>query len=406
MRITTLLNKLLQLPGLWVCGFEFVGEFLFVDVRRRFRLLTCSACGTRVKGRFVEKPRQWRHVGLGGFRVFLRGHIRRLRCPRCRAVQTEVVPWARHGSDFTRPFEDAVALLAQKLDHTAVAEFSGIAWVTVGSIAARIVQEMLHEDRFENLRRIGVDEISYRKGHKYLTIVVDHDTARVIWAAEGKSAETLGSFFAELGPERAASIELVSIDMSAAYEKAVREALPHAEIVFDRFHVAKLANEAVTEVRRAEMRQLAQEDRKWLKNSRWILLRRPANRTEKDEARLAAIQHTNAPVYRALLLKESFLDIYEEPSPKVAEEELDAWLKWAARSRLPPFVRLGRTIRKHLAGVLAFIHSKLTNARLEGTNNKIRLLSHRAFGFHSAKALIAMVYLCCSDIRLPELQLI
>jgi transposase len=406
MRVTTLLNKLLHLPGLWVRGIEFVGDTLFVDIERSFDLLTCPVCGTRVRGRFEEKSRQWRHIGLGGFKIFLRGHIRRLRCPQCRAVRTEAVPWARHDSDFSRPFEDAVGLLAQKLDHTAVVELTGVAWVTVGRIAARLVHEMLHEDRFENLRRIGVDEISYRKGHKYLTVVVDHDTGRVIWAAPGKSAETLGAFFSELGPERAASIELVSIDMSAAYEKAVREALPHAQIVFDRFHVAKLANEAVTEVRRAEMRNLAKEDKKWLKGTRWILLKRPAKRTPKDKAHLARIQKTNAPVYRALLLKESFLDIFNHTDPDKAMRDVKAWLKWAARSRLQPFVRLGRTVRKHLGGILAFIGSRLTNARLEGTNNKIRLLSHRAFGFHSAKALIATVYLCCSNIRLPELHLI
>jgi transposase len=406
MRVTTLLNKLLHLPGLWVREIEFVGDILFVDIRRSFHLLTCPVCGTRVRGRFEEKPRYWRHIGLGGFKVFLRGHIRRLRCPQCRAVRTEAVPWARHDSDFTRPFEDAVALLAQKLDHTAVVELTGVAWVTVGRIAARLVHEMLHEDRFENLRRIGVDEISYRKGHKYLTVVVDHDTGRVIWAAPGKSAETLGGFFTELGPERAASIELVSIDMSAAYEKAVREALPDAQIVFDRFHVAKLANEAVTEVRRAEMRKLAKEDKKWLKGTRWILLKRPAKRTLKDNVHLARIQKTNAPVYRALLLKESFLDIFNRTDPDKAMRDVKAWMKWAARSRLKPFVRLGRTVRKHLGGILAFISSRLTNARLEGTNNKIRLLSHRAYGFHSAKALIATVYLCCSNIQLPELHLI
>ena len=377
-----------------------------MDIKRSFQLLTCPSCETRVRGRFEKKPRHWRHIGLGGFKIFLRGHIRRLRCPQCRAVLTEAVPWARHDSDFTRPFEDAVALLAQKLDHTAVVELTGVAWVTVGRIAARLVHEMLHEDRFENLRRIGVDEISYRKGHKYLTVVVDHDTGRVIWAAAGKSSETLEAFFSELGPERAASIELVSIDMSAAYEKAVREALPHAQIVFDRFHVAKLANEAVTEVRRAEMHKLAKEDKKWLKGTRWILLKRPAKRTLKDKVHLARIQKTNAPVYRALLLKESFLDIFNRTDPEKAMRDVKAWMKWAARSRLKPFVRLGRTVRKHLGGILAFIGSRLTNARLEGTNNKIRLLSHRAFGFHSAKALIATVYLCCSNIRLPELHLI
>jgi transposase len=406
MRVTSLLNKLLHLPGLWVRGIEIVGDTLFVDIQRRFHLLTCPECGTQVRGRFEESVRRWRHLGLGGFKVFLRGPVRRLRCPHCVAVRTESVPWARTGAIFTRPFEDAVGRLAQKLDHTAVAELIGIAWVTVGRIAARLVHEKLHADRFENLRRIGVDEISYRKRHKYLTVVVDHDTGRVIWVGKGKSSAVLGAFFDELGSERAAGIELVSIDMSAAYMKAIREAVPHAQIVFDRFHVARLAQDAVTKVRRAEMRTLAEDEKAWLKGTRWVLLKRPASRTPEDEARLAVIQKTNAPVYRAVLLKESFLEVFNQSDPDQAKRDVKAWLKWASRSRLKPFVRLGRTVRKHLAGILAFIGSKLTNARLEGTNNKIRLISHRSYGFHSAGSLIAMVYLCCSNIRLPQLQLI
>ena len=194
--------------------------------------------------------------------------------------------------------------------------------------------------------------------------------------------------------------------MSAAFIKAIQEALPHAQIVFDRFHVARLAQNAVTEVRRAEMRKLAPAEKTWLKGTRWILLKRPAKRTPEDEARLAVIQQPNAPVYRAVLLKESFLEIFNQADPEKAACDVKAWLKWAARSRLKPFVRLGRTIRKHLGGILAFIASRLTNARLEGTNNKIRLLSHRSYGLHSAASLIAMVYLCCSNITLPELQLI
>jgi len=406
MRMTSLLNKLLHLPGLWAKDVEIVGENLFIDVARRFRLLTCPECGTRVRGRFAETQRRWRHLGLGGFRVFLRGPIRRLRCPQCKTVRTEVVPWARPESDFTRPFEDAVGLLAQKLDHTAVAEFIRVAWVTVGRIAGRLVTEKLHENRFDDLRRIGVDEISYRKGHKYLTVVVDHDAGRVIWVGEGKSSETLNAFFAELGSERAARIELVSIDMSKAYIKAVGEALPQARIVFDRFHVARLAQEAVTEVRRSEMRKLAADEKAWLKGTRWVLLKRPAKRTAEDEARLSAIQKTNAPVYRAVLLKESFLEIFSQSDTDRAKDDMKAWLAWAARSRLRPFVRLGQTVRRHLKGILAFLGSRLTNARLEGMNNKIRLLSHRAYGFHSATSLISMVYLCCSNIRLPQLQLI
>jgi transposase len=394
MRVTTLLNKLLNLQGLWVTGVRFEGEAVVIEIRRRFGLLTCPVCGTRVRGRFEEKTRRWRHLA-----------IRRLRCPTCRKVRTEAVPWARHRSAFTRHFEDAVGFLAQKLDHTAVSNLFGISWAAVGSVAERLVAEQLHDDRFENLRAIGVDEFSFRRHHRYLTIVIDHDRGRVIWAGEGKSSDTLAAFFDALGPERRTSIELVSIDMSAAFIKAIEEALPHASIVFDHFHVARLATDAVTEVRRAQVRQLDPDERKAIKGTRWTLLKNPENLRATEHAKLELVRKTNDPLYRAYLLKETFLDTFTYRSPFHARRALQAWLAWAQRSRLAPFVRLARTVRQNLDGILAFITSRLTNARLEGMNNKARLISHRAYGFHFAQPLIAMLYLCCSNITLPLLHL-
>lgn len=408
MRVTTLLNKLLHLPGLWIRGLRFEDGALVLSFRRRFRRLTCPVCGTSVASRFEEKTRRWRHLALWGVPTYLEGPIRRLRCPSCQSVRTERVPWARPGSDFTQPFEDVVGFLAQRLNRTAVAELTGVAWETVGRIAARLVAEKLDPQRLEGLRRIGVDEISYRRHHKYLTVVVNHDTGKVVWAAEGKSAETLASFFRQLGAERLAAIEIVSLDLSAAYQKALREALPQAQLVFDKFHVAQLAQKALDEIRRELVRQLPPEQRSPLKKSRWALLRRPDTAPDpaQDEAKLSVIQKHNAPLYRGYLLRASLLELLDAPHRAQAEHEAKAWLAWASRSRLQPFVRLARTLRQHLAGILAAVQTGLTNARLEGINNKIRLLSHRAYGFHSAQALIATVYLCCSGIQLQAPALV
>jgi transposase len=404
-RVTTLLNKLLNLPGLWVRGIRFENDALVIVADRSFRLLRCPECGTEVRGRFEQKTRRWRHLAIWGMSTFIEAPIRRLRCPQCRKVQTEAVPWARHRSAFTRTFEEVVGLLAQKLDHTSVAELTDISWVTVGAIAERLVDELLHEDRFDNLLAIGVDEISYRRHHRYLTIVIDHDQERVIWAGEGKSAATLNAFFDELSDEQLDSIQFVSIDMANAYISAVVDNLPDATIVFDRFHVARLAQDRVDEVRRALMRVLDPEDRSHLKRTRWVLLKRPERLDGSESKRLEAIRKHNDKLYRAYMLKETLLDVFELDSPSRARPAIEAWISWAQRSRLKPFVQLARTVRRHIDGILAFIDSRLTNARLEGMNNKIRLLSHRAYGFHSAEPLIAMVYLCCSKISLPEIQL-
>jgi transposase len=405
-RVTTLLNRMIGLPGLWVKGFRFEGETLVLEIGRRFRLLTCSECGTRVSGRFEEHSRRWRHVAVWGRTTLLEGAIRRLRCPTCVAVRTEEVPWARTGSAFTRMFEDVVGFLTQQMNQTAVAKLADIAWLTVGSIAGRLVAKQLDEKRFEGVRRIGVDEISYRRHHKYLTVVVDHDRERVIWVGEGKSSEALGEFFTVFGQPRTQQLELISVDLSPAYLHAIRKWAPQAQVVHDRFHVARLGGDAVDEVRRQQMSRLPPLQRARLKGSRWALLKRPHHLNPAEQRKLSSIARFNEPIYRAHLLKESFLEIFTCDQRTEAEQRVEEWLSWATHSRLKPFVRLARTVRLHLAGILAFIESGLTNARLEGMNNKIRLLSHRAFGFHTAQPLMAMVYLCCSGIMLPQLQLI
>lgn len=411
MRVTTLLNRLLGLPGLRVTGVTFEGEedeVLVIRIARTFKLLTCPDCGRQVRGRFEERPpRRWRHLRVLGHVTYLEGTIRRLHCPDCEQVVTEAVPWARPRSVFTRPFENTVALLVQQLSKTAVSKMMGIAWVTVGSIAERVMAEELDEKRLDGLERIGVDEIHYRTPHRYLSVIVNHDGGDVVWATEGKSSEAFETFVDELGPERAAAIKLVTMDMSAAYQKGVREGLPNAEIVFDRFHLARLAHKALNQVRRDQLEALRDAleldpDLGPLKGLSWLLLKRPENLQSHEKRRLSRLQQLNRPLYRAYLLKESFLNLFKlSRSTKNAERALDAWLAWASRCRLQPFVKLARTVRDHRAGIVRALELPLSNARLEGTNNKIRLLSHRAYGFHSAAALVAMIYLCCSSIHFP-----
>ncbi|MDA8021077.1 MAG: ISL3 family transposase [Thermoanaerobaculia bacterium] len=402
MRATTVLNKLLRLPGLWVRGLRFEHEMLIVGIKSRSRKPTCPRCGWRARGRFEIKTRQWRHVAIGGIRTVLEGPIRRLRCQR---VVTEQVPWARHGSRFTRSFEGITAYLAQNLPKTKVVQLLGIAWETVGSIAGRMVQEQLSERRFDGLRRIGVDEISYRRHHKHLTVVVNHDTGHVVWVAEGKSSEVLRSFFEELGSERLAQIQVVSLDLSAAYQKAIREAVPGAEMVFDKFHIAQLAQRALDEVRREIQRNLSNDARKPLKKPRWALLKNPDRLTDKETEKLAGIQQHNEPLYRGLPAQREPTRQSGNPHAKHAEWELRSWLQWACRCRLKPFVRLSRTVRKHLDGILRASITGLTNARLEAMNSNIRILNHRARGFHHPQNLIAMVYLCCSRIQVATPRL-
>ncbi len=338
---------------------------------------------------------------FGAFEVHLRGEIRRLKCRRCDAVVVEAVPFADYGSSFTRDFEDVCAAVAKEQNRTATARLLRVSWRTVGNVITRAVERRRIPLSERRLVRIGIDEISYRKHHKYLSLVADHDSEQIVWGGEGKSAATLDGFFDRLGPEGCASIQLVSIDMSGAFIEAVRRRLPHAAIVFDPFHVIKLANTATDEVRRSLVRSLrGTSGARPLKKSRWVLLKDEANLSDAERVRLAGIARLNVPLYRAYLLKEALRAVYRA-APRRAPALLDDWLAWASRSRLEPFVKLARTVRLHRAGILAAIEHGLSNARLEGINNRVRLLSHRAFGFHSANALLALVYLCCGGVHVP-----
>lgn len=402
MRITTVFNKLLALQGAFVHDVKFLAEAIVVTVVRRARLHRCPRCTFTTAAGYDHHRRDWRHVALGKWRVWVRSTVFRLKCP-THGVLIEAVPWAEHGSRFTLDFEDVVAWLAQQTNQTAVSRFIHVAWATVGTIIERVVARKLDAGRLNDLFAIGIDEVSYRKGHKYLSVVADHVRGGAAWVGEGRSQESIGKFFDELGPARSAEIAAVTMDMCAPYIAEVRARAPNAEIAFDPFHVVKLANEAVHVLRRTEARdRKGTNEAHVLKGSRWALLKAPESLRADEKVRLSEVSSINRRVYRGYLLKEELRALYQCGAAS-AEHHLRAWLSWASRSKLPPFVKLARTLRRYFDGVLAAIRLGLSNGRLEGLNNKIGVIKHRAYGFHSAAALIAMVYLCCShvSVKLP-----
>jgi transposase len=400
MRVSTAFNKLLRLQGATVGGVTFGAEGVLVAVRLSRRRPRCSSCGRKAPIH-DRSTRRWRHLDLGTQRCHLEAEICRVRCREC-GVKVEDVPFARPAARHTRDFEDLTAFLAQQANKTVIAKLLRIDWATVGRIVERVVADHLDAERLAGLVMIGVDEVSWRKRHRYLTCVADHIGGGVVWVAEGRSAATLQGFFEELGAEKV-TIQAVSIDMSAGYENAVREAIPHAEVCFDPFHIVKLAGEAVDKVRREEWNAQGKSKTKggrWVKGTRWALLKAPEKHTERQASLLAEVQSANKRLYRAFLLKEQLRALYHHVDPAAAAVYLEDWLAWASRSKLKPFVKLARTIRKHREGVIAAVRLGISNGRLEGLNSKVRLISHRSFGFHSAAPLIALVYLCCGGIEI------
>jgi transposase len=399
MRVTTAFNRLLALPGARVTDVSFTEDGVVCEVALRRRRAACSSCGQVCRSIHDRSPRRWRHLDLAGQRLQIEYALRRVRCTDC-GVHVEAVPWARPRARNTRDFEDLTAFLAQQMAKTPIARLLRVRWDTVGRIVERVVADHLDARRLEGLLQIGVDEIAYRRGQRYLTTVADHRSGAIIWMRPGRNAQTLQAFFTELG-ERKRSIRAVSIDMSAGYEKAVRAAVPQAQVCIDPFHVCQLAARAVDEVRRAEWNARGKSKTpggKWVKGVRWSLLKAPERQSISQLAALGEVSLANRRLFRAFLLKEQLRLLYHLDDPGLAPEHLAAWLRWASRSKLGPFVKLARTVRRHREGILAAIRLGLSNGRLEGLNSRVRLISHRSFGFHGAPPLIALVYLCCGGV--------
>lgn len=359
--------------------------------------------------------RRWRTLDLGTMRAVVEADAPRVRC-REHGVVVAWVPWARHDTGHTYAFDDQVAWLATHSAKSTVVELMRVAWRTVGSIIDRVWEDIdATVDRFEGLRRIGIDEISYKKGQKYLMVVVDHDTGQLVWAAPGRDSATVGEFFDLLGEDRSALITHVSADGADFIDTVVAARCPNAVRVADPFHIVKWATDALDEVRRQawnDARKLARTEPKRgrgrppadapprpgsqqvkaLKGARYALWKNPEDLTERQQTKLAWIARTDPCMYRAYLLKEGLRLVFRLPL-QAAADALDRWVSWARRCRIPAFVKLQKSIVKHRDRILAAIEHNLSNGLIESTNTKIRLITRMAFGFHSTDALIAIAML-------------
>lgn len=376
----------------------------------------CGVCRRRSPGYDAGAGRRrWRALDLGTVRAVVEAEAARVRCGE-HGVVVAAVPWARHDAGHTYAFDETVAWLATQASKSTVTELMRIAWRTVGSIISRVWADIdAGCDRLAGLRRIGIDEISYKKGHKYLMVVVDHDTRRLVWAAPGRSSATVGEFFDLLGEARCAQITHVSADGADFIDAIVAARCPGAVRAADPFHVVKWATEALDEVRRGawnDARALARaepkrgrgrpradapprpgsEHAKALKGARYSLWKNPENLTENQQVKLAWIATTDPKLYRAYLLKEALRLIFTMPYD-AAVVALERWISWARRCRIPAFVKLQRSIVKHRTRILAAIEHNLSNGLIESTNTKIRLITRIAFGFKSPEALIALALL-------------
>ena len=395
----------------------------------------CPVCGKRCDVYDKNaKPRRWRAMDLARSKCYLEYAPCRVKCP-THGVLVESVPWARHKSRFTRDFEDWVTCLTIRCTISAVADLARVEWHTVGDICSRVyadLEDARGKKRFDGIKRIGIDETSYKKGHKYLTVVVDHDRGCLIWAHVGYGKDVLNLFLDELSREQRLGIEVVSADGAKWIKRLVKRRCPNARWIMDPFHVVQWANDALDTVRREEwqvaktkakalrpkrtrlgrpskgdetpeeVRRLTKETNT-IKGSKYALLKNPDNLTDCQKQKLEQIkQKAGSHLFRTWELKEDLRAVFHAKDVNEAKSLLDKWLHDAAYCKIKPMVEVEKKVRKRKDDIIAAIELGIGNGRVEAINNKIKVTVKMGYGFRNTGNLISLLMLRCSDIK-PQL---
>ena len=432
MTLNRLLKQLLNVKGATVDDADFAesanGEAsltVHVHVQKKDRW-RCPICGKKCRVHdYLTEESFWRGMDFGPVMVWLGARVPRVCCAE-HGVLTAAVPWAKHGSHFTLDFAySATWMVKCGLSRKRVSERMRIDWETVGRLVDLVWKDLEPDvsKRLDGLLHIGIDETSYKKGHSYITTVVNHDTNTVIWACKGHGKEVLDKFFAMLTPEQRASIVVVTGDGARWITDCVNEHCPNAIRCLDPFHVVEWANDALDAVRIDAWRRALEEWRsikkaaddaaakdkakaakkraEQIKHSKYALGKNPENLTDKQQERLSVIQAEDGPMNRAHVLKEQLRLILHMDDAETAAACLDKWISHVQRCRIPSFVELQRKIKRHREHILNAIRHRVSNARIEALNNKIKLLIRIAYGFRNIDTMISLVMLFCSNIQIP-----
>jgi transposase len=402
-----LLSKLLRLEGMKVTAYKFKGrddKDMHVWVKPHKNGCRCPRCGRRC--RIISQGRQlrsWEDIAVLGRKVALWYRPKEIECPTHGRAQEEI-PWAAPYARATYRTEWRICALSQLMTQKAAAQVLCMPTSTVSDILHRVITRERAGHRVGKVTSLGIDEIAYKKGHKYLTLVYDLDRAKVLWIGEGKGRETIDRFFKEvLTKEQREAILWASTDMASAYTEAIKEHCPNAKLVIDRFHIVKKLNEAVDEVRKEQWRELDTEQRKAIKGLRWLLGLSSLSRTKGDTRALNALARGNRRIYRAWELKDEFEHFWSFSYLASARKFLERWMTRALRSRLPSMREFVNTLRNHLENILTYIERSLTNAVAEGINRLVKMAKNRASGYRGAESFADMIYLLVGDLDIPEL---
>lgn len=368
------------------------GGVVFV-IQRKAETCRCTVCGSANVWREGVVTRRFRTVPIGKKRVELEARIPRLACQDCGKIRQAEIGFAAPRRTYTKLFERYVLELSRKMTIKDVACHLGIGWDVVKDIQKRYLYQRFAKPKLKHVKQIAIDEISVGKGHKYVTIVMDLKSGAVLHVGRGKGGDALTAFWRRLRASHA-KIEAVAIDMSMAYIDAVTTYLPKAILVFDRFHVIKLYNEKLSDLRRALYHQLAESMQKdVLKGVRWLLLKRPENldASRREPERLDEALKLNKPLAIAYQLKDELNEIWEQDDQETAQALLMDWIVYAESSGIRILKQFAKTLRCHAWGILAWYDYPISTGPLEGTNNKIKTMKRQAYGFRDPEFLMLKI---------------
>jgi transposase len=400
MLIKTILKETLSLQGFKIDYITKINATIQVQLMpdQRYKPL-CGHC--RKPGRFrdIRTQRHFKHVPLWNIAVEVVYRPRRVRCRECDGVYVEYLPWAAGKRRMTTAYACFLATWARLLPWKQVADLFQCSWGTVCSAVHHVVDYGLQQRDLSHLSVIGIDEISRKRGHQYLTNVYDLNSGTLIWSAPGRSKDTLSAFFELLGEQGCRRLKGVCCDMWRPYIDVVQQYVPQATLVFDKFHIISHLMNAVDQVRRDEIREKGKSHKELVTHTRFIWLKNPWNLTDTQKGRLSALENLNLKINRAYLLKESFRQLWSYKTMGWASRFLKKWFWWATHSRLKPMRDFAWMLRRHEQGLLNYFKLRIDNGMVEGLNNKAKVVSHRAYGYRSSHMYITALFHCLGNLQ-------
>ena len=403
MRDTNLLQLALGLTPPWtVTRSDFDPDAKRLDIEIDFApgsRFVCPNCGAADCPAYDTERSSWRHLNFFQHQAYINARVPRVRCDKC-GIRKAHVPWARPDSGFTLLFEALLMTLVSAMPVKTVARMVGEHDTRLWRVLHHYVDQARARVDASKVTKVAIDETAARRGHDYITLFVDIDQARVLFATEGKDADTIAAFAEDMAAHGGDSkaVSEVCIDMSPAFIKGTAKHLPNAAITFDKFHAVKIVNDAVDQVRRAE-----QKRQSLLRGTRYIWLRNPHTLSERQQATLDALPTRHLKTARAYQIRLAFQDLYDQPSAEAAAGFLKKWYFWATHSRLASMIEAARTVKRHWNGILRWFDSRIANGMIEGINSLVQAAKAKARGYRSSRNLKAIVYLIAGklDLELP-----